>query len=200
MTDHQLALRDTESDGPVVPILLSPGISDDELKRIRAILAPPPPPPTKMNLMANPQFIEVASVLASKLEHVQYERQAATVFSQHGVEGHCNELMRTIMYGEDRAAWPAQPFHINRWFAQHRGGDLRHDPTDPLTDVRLTQFSTEMKFDWIQILIDQEMETPGFCRVLYNCLQLEERIGERLQKRNRSLMGELGSGASLAYR
>lgn len=173
------------SGNQIVPVVLTSGMSDEEIKRVRAIMFPPPPLPTKINLMANPEFIEIASVLASKLDHIRYERRKATIFVQRGVRAHCNELMKAIGFQTN----------VDEWFSDIRGGDLDYDPTDPNTDIKKTQFTTEMQRDWIQLLIDKELETPGFCKVLYNCLDLEERIGTRLKSQNRVIMGSLGAAS-----
>ena len=199
MTDSQLALRPLGFGGStgnqILPVVLTSGMSEEELKRVRAIMHPPPPLPTKMNLMANPEFIEIASVLASKLDHVRHKRRKAVVFTQPGVRAHCNELMRTVMYGPDKSAWPDVPFQIDEWFSDARGGDLDYDPTDPQADIRKTRFQAEMQLDWVEVLIKQELETNGFCKVLYNCLTLEERIESRLKEQHRETIGTLGSAS-----
>ena len=191
--DNQLALSFGGSGNSIVPVILTSGMSDEELQRVRAIMHPPPPLPTKMNLMANSEFIEIASVLASRLDHVRHKRRKAIVFTQPGVRAHCNELMHNVMYGSDK--WPEIPFQIDEWFSDVRGGDLDYDPTDPQTDIRKTRFQAEMQLDWIEVLIKQELETNGFCKVLYNCLTLEERIENRLKEQHRETMGTLGSAS-----
>lgn len=199
MTDLQLALRPlsfgASQAGGIVPVVLTAGMSDEEINRVRAIMFPAPPPPTKINLMANPEFIEVASVVAARLDHVRYERRKAIVFTQMGVLEHCNELLRTVMYGDNKANWPSPAFHIHEWFSDLRGGDLSYDPTDPTTDVKKTRFHSTMQIDWIQRLIEQELKTPGFCKVVYNCLELESKIKARLQGHQRETMGSLGSAS-----
>lgn len=199
MADQQLALIPlafgASSESAIVPLILTSGMSDEELGRVRAIIHPPPPLPTKLNLMANPEFIEIASVLASRLDSVRHKRRKAIVFTQPGVCAHCNELMRTVMYGPDKSEWPDVPFQIDEWFSNIRGGDLDFDPMDPQTDIRKTQFSAEMEFDWVDVLIKQELNTNGFCKVLHNCLTLEERIESRLKDEHRVTMGTLGSAS-----
>lgn len=201
MTDQQLALRPLSFGGStgnqIIPLVLTSGMSDEELKRVRAIMYPPPPLPTKMNLMANSEFIEIASVLASRLDHVRHKRRRAIVFTQPGVRTHCNELMRTLMHGE-KDQWPDVPFEIDEWFSDTRGGDLDYDPTDPTADVRKTRFQGEMQLDWVEVLIVKELDTNGFCKVLYNCLTLEERIEHRLKEQHRETMGTLGSASGFA--
>lgn len=202
MSENQLALRPlsfgASQGNAIVPVVLTSGMTDEEINRVRAIMFPPPPPPSKVNLMANSEFIEVASVVAARLDHVRYERRKATIFTQRGVLDHCDELMRNVMYGEDKSKWPEIPFHINEWFSDLRGGDLSYDPTSPTADIQKTQFRQTMQIDWIQKLINQELETPGFCKVLFNCLELEEKIKKRLKGRHQEIMGTLGSASGFA--
>lgn len=193
--DRQLALSFNSSTGARMPIVLTAGMSDDELRRARAIMFPPAPPPTKVNLLANPEFIEVASVVAARLDHIRFERKKATVFTQTGVLDHCNEVMNHVMHGDDKSQWPEIPFDVHEWFHDLRGGDLDYNPEDPLLDIDLAQFDPTLQVDWIQVLIEQELKTPGFCKVLYNCLELESRIAERLGAHHKRTMGTLGTAS-----
>jgi len=166
---------------PQAMIMLSPGMSDEEVRRALAIVNPPPEPPSKISLMADPDFIEVASILASSLDSVRHRRREARLFVQAGTRDHCNELMRTVI-GDDK-------FDVDRWFSGKRGGDLKYDPRNPLTPIEKVKFTGQMQVDWVKLLLEQEIATPGFCKVLFNCLELERRISERMAASNSKAMG-----------
>jgi len=150
-------------------------------------------PPTKTRLMANPEFVEKASYVIAALDHVRYERRTPEVFSQRCIRMHCNECMRDVAKGS------GGEFDIDAWFAAKRGqGTLAYDPKDPLANIEQVRFTGEMtkEVDWLQVIIDQECETPGFTKTLHNCLQMEEKIIEQLKRRNAAVMPRLASGWS----
>jgi len=158
-------------------------------------------PPTKMRLMANPEFVEKASYVIAALDHVRYERRTPEVFSQRCIRLHCNECMREIVKPQDdiEAAVGLAPFDIDAWFAAKRGqGTLAYDPSDPLANIDQVHFNGELakEVDWLQVIVNQECETPGFTKTLHNCLQMEEKIIEQLKRRNAAVMPRLASGWS----
>jgi len=149
-------------------------------------------PPTKTSLIADPEFVEKASYVIARLEHVQYERQQASVFDPklRFVKLHCNEVMKGLL-PEDIA----KTFDIDVWFAMKRNmGLLPYDPQNPLTDTRFVQYDGRMTIDWLNVLIEQECETPGFTKVLYNCLTLEENVQNKIHDRRRAVMPQLQGG------
>lgn len=200
------------------PVVLHPGPELDRyLMRITPQLKP-----SKLNLMANPDFVTKASWLIAKLDHVRKERKEAVLFEYPAFVHVCNELINNLKYGENQSKWPVKKrrFDVNRWFKKHRGGDLAYDPTHPNTDLnsmhahmfeqslgieteeerkeknmeefysKLTGYAKEtLDVDWLDVLFQEEMQTPGFVKALHHSLQMEEKTMEHMKERDSKIGG-----------
>jgi len=204
---HPIPPMQSDFQNQLVPI--DQGLLERALVHLAGMDTEPQKPPTKMSLMADSEFVEKGSYVMAALDHVRHERQQATVFSQPFVSMHCNELMRELFSGRDDKAEEGKgkvegeggggpklrPFNIDEWFAIARNeGRLRHDPQNPMTNPELVRFTGTLRVDWLGILVKQECETPGFTKILYNCLVMEQNTIQQLQKRHAAMLPNLQAG------
>jgi hypothetical protein len=137
--------------------------------------------PTPKNLIANKDFIDKASTVAAYLDHIRFERQERTVFTSAYFRSLCNELLADITGNPE--------FDIDVWFGEYRK-DLKFDPRDPEAALAFSK-SMAMQVDWIKILMNMEMQSPGFIKVLHNCIQMNTETDEKMIQRRKKILPDL---------
>jgi hypothetical protein len=158
---------------------------------------------TRINLSANPEFIEKAAYVHAALDGIRFMRRTPNVFTANGITDFCNTNIRTLLgepIDEEEAELRGIPeqnlFHIDKWFVEKRGrGDLGYDPCDAETDLRKLQKEDELAINWISILIETELKWPGFVKLLCSALEMEDRILNQIELRRARVMSFCGSGA-----
>jgi hypothetical protein len=160
-------------------------------------------PDTRMNLSINPEFIEKAAYIHGALDSIRWIRKHAVVFVVNGIADLCNSTIRELL-GQPTSVEEAEAkgvdtrtlFHIDNWFVEKRNrGDLNYDPTDANTDLRFLQDEEKLSVNWIDILIKQELERPGFVRLLCSALEMEDRVLNQIAQR-RAAVQNFGGVAS----
>lgn len=153
--------------------------------------------PTRVNLSANPEFVEKAPYVHGALGVIHLLRRGVNVFVVPGITDLCNANIREIMgqptSDEEAKAKGVDPktlFNIDKWFVDKRGlGNLAYDPTDPNVDLReIKKAEKELAKPWIQILIEEETQHPGFVRLLSNALEMEDRVLNQMRQRKELVM------------
>ncbi|BBI30578.1 hypothetical protein QKT49_gp185 [Acanthamoeba castellanii medusavirus] len=152
---------------------------------------------TRTNLTANQEFVEKGPYVAGALGGIHHTRKGTNVFVAPGMADLCNANIREIL-GQPTTDEEAEAkgfntkdlFDIDKWFVEKRGvGTLGYDPADPNADLRkMRETEKKLAVPWIQILIDEETEHPGFVRLLSNALEMEDRQLNQMRQRKELVM------------
>ena len=145
--------------------------------------------PSRINLIANPTFIDCASYLGAHFQILPQIKKPPWVFDNSHVARQFNLIVREMREDEPE-------FNIDVWYKILVGYDpiKAKNPWDVQSwdykryeEMHLTK---DQKTDWVGVLIDEECKHPGFVKSLHNCLKLDEKTSECLKRKKKTIMGK----------
>ena len=165
-------------------------LTDEQFERALSLYTPPPP--TKPSLWKNKTFSKDLVLVVSYLESVQYLRPNDGCFSSPIISNNFDNCMIQDYGGGDDDEETTFTFSVDEWFNDIRGElpDALKD-WDPQGHEPMPQIN--MNVDWFDALTKAELAFPGFVSLFSNCINLEEEVGEQIQKRKHMASTAFGS-------
>lgn len=179
------------------PIIVFQGLSDDQFKQALTLFQPRPP--TKQSLMIDAEKMKQIGVIAGYLEGIKYNSTEHSTFSEPIVINHFDNVMTTMMKDRD------ETFSINEWFADTRGQLppewSNYNPNEDANgDYMPAPEYKGLNVDWIGAVINQELDTPGFVSLFYNCIHMQRAMHSELQQSRTAGRSAIGGDLFTSHR
>lgn len=127
-----------------------------------------------VRIMMNKEVIEVSSTLIAKLEHIRFDEERDSIFrTEWG-----SQLFHSLC---KRLSPELEDFDVGEWYSGVIVGSERSGAASR-TDYRFNaaQCTQAVQTNWLVPLFELEIKAPGFMRIFYNVLELEDKAHSKL--------------------
>lgn len=129
-------------------------------------------------IMMNEEVVKVCSTLIAKLELIRFDEDRKTVFKTSWAQGLFHTCVKRLAPGVmddfDIQRWYNDVIQDNEGSAAGRGRRKTNYGISPTTAVQAVQTN------WLTPLFEIEIKAPGFIRLFYNHLELEDSTHKKM--------------------
>ncbi len=169
------------------PIIVFQGLTDDQFSKALSLFQPPPI--SKVSLFHDATFMGTLAEVVGYMESIQYVRKDAKMFDNTVVSNHFdNVMLAKIEEVEGPDVEEAAFFSVNEWFSDTRGPLPKAIKNWDPEGFEPMPAHEGLKVDWYDELTKMELEYNGYVQLIKNCIDMEEKMQEALNKRRHSGM------------